>query len=255
MAINKFALLEDEVQETTPVVEKKVTATKKVEKVPGLVAAPASRADTHVKKTREEKPLKHNGLGRHSGTGRGKEVRKGGKGAHAWGDEKPEYKGSEAARETTDVTEAVEGETTPAEPEVELISADAFLKNRVVVGAEAEAREVDDSAYEGKGKKLEKEVDESLTRFMNVTRKKNLRTREAKDTKLAAPTEISFRTASSRPQRDDRERPARRPREEGDRRAARPDRKPRTERTVPGNNKPAAGKGVKLTDADFPALH
>ncbi len=247
MVSNRFAALTDEfseeVQPVKSVTEK--AADKKAQKAleaRNTAKIAPSRFETEKKREDRHKPRqKEHGrqFDRHSGTGRGKEVRKGGAGAHGWGEEKPELKGEEAMK--VEETVAVEGateetaEVVPAEPKIETVTVDAYLKKVEVAKVEVAVREVDDSAYEGKTTKhAGLTIADDLAGMMVSKTKKHTRARKVVKEETV---EVGFRTAPRRDQREDRDTR---------------DRKPRTTRRVPGEQDKR--KGVAVNDRNFPAL-
>lgn len=121
MSSNPFAALDDSGDEAPPKV--KVAAPKKstVQKV-----APASKVDPKSKPKNNDRNTKHGRGGRapvrdgkraydrRSGTGRGKEIKKGGGGARNWGNDKDEAKKAEGRiNEDADVAPATDGNENP----------------------------------------------------------------------------------------------------------------------------------------------
>jgi len=90
------------------------------------------------------KPLKHEGFERHSGTGRGKEVSKGGSGKGNWGNpkEEAEHAEKESIEEVVADTPIAEEENAPGqvvdepvpeviEPETPTFTLDEYLKKEI----------------------------------------------------------------------------------------------------------------------------
>eukprot|EP01029_Cantina_marsupialis_P029213 TRINITY_DN779953_c0_g1_i1.p1 TRINITY_DN779953_c0_g1~~TRINITY_DN779953_c0_g1_i1.p1 ORF type:complete len:240 (-),score=76.77 TRINITY_DN779953_c0_g1_i1:90-773(-) len=189
------------------------------------------RRDGNQKRTNQRAgPRRGRQFDRQSGTGRGKEMKKGGAGKHNWGDDKKEETPVKTEEETA--VEEPKEEEAPKEPEAKHLSYEEFQKQQAEkrsgdLFAKKEAK-VDTSALEGltmATKNVLLEVEEEEEEFVA--------TKKSKKIDLSAKMFGAVRSNNRRDNRDNRDN-----RRGGDRKG-RTDRKPRA-------NKPKVD--------DFPAL-
>lgn len=182
---NFFAALDDSDNEDNvapPVAKKKPTsAPKKTVVEPSDVEKRPNKNDRNTRNGRNSRPPARDGkrqYDRRSGTGRGREMKKGGGGGHNWGSDQndakkaegPVTEGNEEANtpEETDVdanADAVEEKVQAKEPELvdKTLSYAEYLETKVKPGSDAfkplETREITENEFNGKCgvKKVDKE--------------------------------------------------------------------------------------------------